>query len=332
MRRAASTIAAMFWIVACFAAEQTPQTNCVSVIVKTQDGSTIVGNPVRTEISLETVFGRVSVPFAMLKAIEREPSTADVVVHMSNGDRLSGKWQDDVFALRTAFGEPKISMTLVRSIALRSENIRQGLILHYSFDKDEGGKVTDASGCGHDGISKRGAWIKNGKTGGAFEVGRRQGYIETPDHPAWSFPGNRFSIALWLKLNALPSGEQMFIANDEGGGERNKWAFEFLNGSICFHINNPDSARLRIAPFQWTPEVGRWYHLAVTCDGTTYSIYVDGQCVATQDNPLAIPDAHAPLTIGQGEGLYVDGAVDEVMIFDRSLSETDIRQLCNSSE
>ncbi|NLB56719.1 MAG: hypothetical protein GX811_13340, partial [Lentisphaerae bacterium] len=97
-------------------AEEVQQTNVVSVVLTTQDGSRIVGSPVNAEIALETTFGSVSLPLAILKVIENETSTTNTVLHFENGDRLSGKWQDEAFMLKTAFGEQKVSLALVKSI------------------------------------------------------------------------------------------------------------------------------------------------------------------------------------------------------------------------
>jgi hypothetical protein len=65
----------------------------------------------------------------------------------------------------------------------------------------------------------------------------------------------------------------------------------------------------------------------VTRNGDAYSIYVDGTRVSTDTNSLPIPVAKAPLTIGQAEGLYVEGTIDEVMIFDRALSGDEVKQI-----
>jgi hypothetical protein len=110
-------------------------------------------------------------------------------------------------------------------------------------------------------------------------------------------------------------------------GERSKWAFQMQNGNLDFHINNPRRENYRIAASPWSPQTDRYYHLSVTRNGDTYSIYVDGTRFSTDSNPLPIPAAKAPLTIGQAEGLYVEGMVDEVMIFNRALSQDEVKQI-----
>ena len=206
-----------------------------------------------------------------------------------------------------------------------------GLLLHYSFDKDESAGISDNSGNGNVGIVRGAKYSPDGKAGGAYQVGSKVGYIETPDKMIRSFDGTSFTIAFWFKANAHFGGQQMFIAQDEGGGSKPKWAFMTSHGSLTFHVVNPSLAGAWIAATPWVPQIDKWYHLAVTRSANTYSIYVDGVCVASQTNLMPIPAINAPLTIGQGENLYVEGLVDELMVFKRALSKLEIKKLSDAA-
>ncbi|NCD21955.1 MAG: LamG domain-containing protein, partial [Spartobacteria bacterium] len=143
----------------------------------------------------------------------------------------------------------------------------------------------------------------------------------------WNFGDQPFSIALWIKLEQMPVGEQMIVGHDEGGGEQNKWAFEFWQGNLCFHVNSSRSESFRIGAIPWRGEVDRWHHLAVTREGSDFRIYKDGICVSEARHLLPVPSAKAPLTMGQAERLFVEGALDEVMLFDRELSADEVQGL-----
>src|ERR1043166_87807 len=83
------------------------------------------------------------------------------------------------------------------------------------------------------------------------------------------------------------------------------------------------------APF--SPNVGQWYHLAVTRNGNTYIIFVDGIPVGSEVNTVAIPNANAPLTIGQAEELgFMNGRLDEVTIYDRALTQAELQAIFNA--
>ena len=210
----------------------------------------------------------------------------------------------------------------------QQHTVLDGLLLYYAFDKDSDGTVVDLSGNCNTGTMKGAKFISEGRVGGACVVGAKVGYIEVPDKNDWSFGSNPFSITMWFKANAaIEHGEHMFVGHDEGGGARNKWAFEVLQGSLGFHINGSTIRSQRIAFHRWIPEQDKWHHIAMTRDGNTYKTYVDGVCVESVINDAPIPSIKAPLTIGQAEGLFVEGSVDEVMVFKRALTDLDVKKL-----
>lgn len=300
------------------------------------DGSRVIGVPTVTVIPIQTPYAKMDIPLRQIMTMEIGQDHEQASIALRNGDSLKGVINLGPVALDTLFGNVKIGIEIVKrarvllSGGTLSDAVRRGLLLHYPFDTDTKDKVADVSGNGRDGIVKGARWTPEGKIGGAYKVGKGDGHIETPDQDVWSFSGKDFSVCLWLKLRSLPTGEQVMVGHDDGGGERNKWIFEFLNGNLDFHINNPRGQSYRIAAVPWQPETGRWYHLSVSRKETTYTIYVDGVAVSKEDNALPLPAASAPLTIGQAEGLYMEGTIDELMIFDRALSAEEIQSVCDA--
>lgn len=297
------------------------------------DGSCIIGIPGIEAVSLETVYARMNVPLKQITAVKIEADHETAAFEMRNGDNLKGVVTLAPIKLETIFGTSSIGVERIRSIRVvllgrgLSDAAQEALVLHYAFDQDEGDKVTDLSGKKHHGVSKGAKWVPKGKVGGAFQVGKQAGHIETPDHEAWSFGMSPFSIGLWMNLNQPPAVEQMLVGHDDGSGATNKWVFGFSNGELYFHVNNKDGASSRIVCFPWVPEIGKWHYVAVTRNGNAYSLYVNGVSVATGQSVAAIPAASAPLTVGQAEGLYVEGMLDEVMIFNRSLTTEEVKQI-----
>jgi len=209
----------------------------------------------------------------------------------------------------------------------RSGSIMDGLVLYFPFDEDGGDVVRDASGNGHDGKVVGAQFTPEGKLGGAYRVGKRCGFIEVPANKAWSLGLEPFSIAVWVKLISFHSREQNILGCNEGGGELNKWTLQFYEGCLGFHINNPQSISARIAASSWYGRANEWHHLAVTREADTYCIYINGQCTVRGDNSHPVPAARAPLTIGQAEGLFIEGLLDEVMLFNRALAPEEVLTL-----
>ena len=71
----------------------------------------------------------------------------------------------------------------------------------------------------------------------------------------------------------------------------------------------------------------RWSHLAMTYDGTTVKLFIDGDEVATRPTTGSILTTADPLWIGGSRpyGEYFQGLIDEVRIYDRALDRNQLR-------
>ncbi|MDD4118369.1 MAG: LamG domain-containing protein [Kiritimatiellae bacterium] len=302
------------------------------IALSTQDGSSLVGTPLARGVRIETSFGRSAIPFQVMTRARLDAPEGGMVIEFRNQDRLTGTCLEKWIGVHTAFGVQKVPLDFIREIRVLSPVRADGLLAYYPFDGDADGQVRDASGNGRNGQALGAVFVPDGRLGGAFRVGRRTGYIQIPHDPAWNFADRPFTIALWVKLEGPPYGEQMMIGHDEGGGEQNKWAFEFWNGHLCFHVNTPRSESYRIAAIPWRGEPGQWHHVAVTRSEDRFQIYVDGAWVSEGKHVQPVPAARVPLTIGQAEVLFIEGLLDEIMIFERALPLHEIREIAHQEE
>jgi hypothetical protein len=78
--------------------------------------------------------------------------------------------------------------------------------------------------------------------------------------------------------------------------------------------------------------VGRWTHVAVTYDGSTYRLYVNGDQVSTHSASGAVLSTSDPLWIGgnQPYGEYFRGVIDEVRVYRRALARPALRAAMSS--
>jgi hypothetical protein len=73
--------------------------------------------------------------------------------------------------------------------------------------------------------------------------------------------------------------------------------------------------------------VGEWSHLAVTYDGTSVRLYVNGSEVSSRQTTGSIRQTSDPLWIGGNEpyGEYFEGEIDDVRVYDRALDPAEVR-------
>ena len=78
--------------------------------------------------------------------------------------------------------------------------------------------------------------------------------------------------------------------------------------------------------------VNAWTHVALTYDGATLRLYVNGTQVATPATTGAIQATDSPLWIGGNNpyGEYFQGLIDEVRVYNRALTQADIQADMNA--
>ena len=73
--------------------------------------------------------------------------------------------------------------------------------------------------------------------------------------------------------------------------------------------------------------VGAWSYVALTYDGSMLRLFVNGDQVASQHTTGAVKRSGNPLWLGGNHpyGEYFDGLIDEARVYDRALTEAEIR-------
>jgi len=206
-----------------------------------------------------------------------------------------------------------------------------GLVAWWPADGD----AQDRVGTNH-GVLVGGAGYAPGIVGEAFSFDGATGYAQIPDGDLWAFGTNDFTVELWVNWRALNPGTlgrpaTVFVGHDEAAFNNRKWFFAYGGGVLSFHVNGPGIGPWFLAQAPLAPETNQWYHVAVTRTALTFRIYANGLEVASESNPVVIPNASAPLTIGQAEDLgYLDGLVDEVAVYRRALSGSELQAIYNA--
>jgi len=210
---------------------------------------------------------------------------------------------------------------------------------HWKMDDDAGSStVVDSVGGAGNGAarSSTSALSTGGVIGGALTFDGSVDYVAVPDAAiGWAFEDD-FSITLWSRFDSFNPKwwESAFLAQDSGGGPANKWIFSYSTTSqrTLFHINGVCTGGPVITGEQWIAEAGAWYFVGLSRSGNTYTFYRQGVPDGSQVNSALFPDVAAPLTIGWAEGLggKFDGAIDDVRIYDRALSDLEMEAVCDA--
>ena len=197
----------------------------------------------------------------------------------------------------------------------------------YGFNEGSGTMVADASGNGNNGTISGATWTNSGKYGSAL-VFKGTNALVTVSNSTTLQLSAAMTLEAWVNPTTVGNafGDVIYKGNDNyyleatspgvgepGGGGTFGSSDVILYGTAALAVNT-------------------WSHVAVTYDGGTLRLYVNGTEVASQIQPGAILTSTNALQIG-GDNLYnqfFNGMIDEVRIYNRALSAAEIQTDMNT--
>ncbi|MBJ6367131.1 HYR domain-containing protein [Snuella sedimenti] len=146
---------------------------------------------------------------------------------------------------------------------------------------------------------------------------------------------NGFSIEAWVKPNAV-NGTRTVFSRKDAGDNTNGYDLSIVNGQVQFNWYN-GSGSGSVTTGGDTIGTDRWYQLALTFDGTTYTLYVDGIALGTSAGSApAATAANIEALLGAMDQAppndptnYYHGWVDELKIWNKAITVEHIRQMMN---
>ncbi len=196
---------------------------------------------------------------------------------------------------------------------LTFELAEQGLVAYYPFN----GNADDESGNGNYG-TVQGATLtidRFGKPNSAYSFDGLDDYVEMQSPLTLS----EFTFSLWIKtqMDGSIDNKIPYTIND---GTGHQYGLQGNSGGALSIVVDGEE----VNEFDWAFELDVWTHIVVTFDGLNIKLYKDGILTET----WAIPGM--PITgiliIGDPQSAW-DGEIDDIRIYNRVLSETEIQEL-----
>jgi hypothetical protein len=201
-----------------------------------------------------------------------------------------------------------------------------GLVAAYGFNEASGSTVTDGSGQDNRGTLGTGVTrTSRGRYGRALAF-NGQGMVTIP-HAA------SLGLTASMTLEAWVNPARSSITGDwrdviyKGDDNYYLMATSASNALPAGGASFGNTGSSTIEVFGTSPLRGnRWTHLAVTYDGATLRLYVNGALVSSRAYAGTFTTSTNPLRIGGNEfyGQFFQGLIDEVRVYNRPLSVAEI--------
>ncbi len=154
-------------------------------------------------------------------------------------------------------------------------------------------------------------------------------YVSVPSSPSLNLT-SQVTVEAWIRPDSLSSSE-MGIAGtwDDVSGNNRTYFLWILNGKASFYVAHNGGGDFANVNGVTALQVGTWYHIAGTFDGTNLRIYVNGVLEGTTTSAGAINTNSKPFFIGRqdaGDGnRYFAGAIDDVRVWSTARSASAIQ-------
>ena len=304
------------------------------------DGSYLMGLPSVRSLPVHTKLGRLDVPLIHLATMTYHDDRETVSLHFRDGDKLTGVLALDRFDLETIFGPVSVSAAHVQKVTIKpvvslTEAFQESLVLYYPFDQLED-TVMDQSGRNNHGLRVDATHTPNGVVNGAYEFNGEGAHIVCNDHPSLDLT-TAMTIVCWVRPNALDDRYAAQIVHKASRRPtRDAMIALYYFGRTAGHQTGTIQPCVTIdgkwgGASGFRPTRGVWCHAAVTYDGKQLAFYANGELTGVLEQPGSLATNDRALLIGKGLGLQhgrpFNGALDELMIFNRALSAEQIKRI-----
>ncbi len=209
-----------------------------------------------------------------------------------------------------------------------SSTVSTGIKAYYKLDETSG-EVVDSTGNGNNGTAENLTRGATGKIENAFDFDESLNssvYLGNPTDLNFSYLDN-YSISLWIKTEDQGA---MLIGKDGGGGSQSQYRVYIDRGGLA----GVGTGRTDFTRSTTNVSDNTWHHIVSVYNGTE-NIFVDGVHEATGTNGSDLFDADVYIGIRENnipESVRYDGLIDEIGLWNRSLTASEVSDLYNSGD
>ena len=202
-----------------------------------------------------------------------------------------------------------------------------GLVAAYGFSDGAGTTLSDVSGRGHPGTLSGPTWSASGHSGGALAFDGVNDFVSIADHSELDLTTG-MTLEAWVNPSALGTAWRTVLFKEQAA--HMTYAL-YANSSTTRPTGQAYVGGQRDARGPTALTTGAWTHLAVSYDGATLRLYVNGTQAATlaTSGPMAV--STGPLKLGGNAiwGEWFAGRMDDVRVYNRALSASELQSDMN---
>ena len=199
-----------------------------------------------------------------------------------------------------------------------AQDLNEGLVKHVTFDDDS--SLT----------AQKGGKITAGKLGNALQLDRSRSYVDLGDLSIME--NYKFTVSFWYKSK---SGRGWIVSEGHSSSNIPICGLSFYREIRLFCRSTAASSMKVSKSIRFDLNNDQWRHVAVTGDGNTMSVFVDGLYLGGMSLPVTRPSLNM-MSIGRlgrrNSGAYIQASFDDIRVYDRPLTVSAIKALSDADE
>jgi uncharacterized delta-60 repeat protein len=207
-------------------------------------------------------------------------------------------------------------------------DIPSGAVSLWRLDEGTGTSTDDSVGTNNGTLTGGPLWV-SGHSGSAVSFDGVDDYVSVP-HDA-SLTPTQITVSAWIKATNWKTEiwRGVVVAKDDWAGPPKGYDLRAGdNGKLSFVLATPSG--WKDASTDSLMVTGQWYHIVGTYDGTTVRVYINGVERGSATGGGDLSASSYPLNIGRcpyDTNRLFDGVIDEVAIFNRALTPSEIQTI-----
>jgi len=222
----------------------------------------------------------------------------------------------------------------------------EGLVAFWAFNNnsligENSTHVVDLADTSNATASGNPQWSEeNGTVGGAFNLDGTNDFFNVTQTGSLNFGTGDFSAFMWIRPNPVGSSFREMLSNrvNGAGGGQPGYVFDIsdqtCNDCLRLVFDDGSGGAVSGSPINFNLDDGLWHFVGFSADRSgDVTIYLDLQ-TGTFDISGETNNIDSPLTLNIGRenrGNFFDGNIDEIRIYNRTLSTKEVNDLYNKN-
>jgi len=199
----------------------------------------------------------------------------------------------------------------------------------WRFDDGSGLIANDSSGNLNTGVLKNGPTWVVGAFGSALSFDGINDYVEANNSKTLNITGNQFTLSAWVNPKAQSSTFGDIVTKRSGVNTQYYIAWWWNGSQVGFGTGLYNGSNVFFSASTYHP-LNRLYHVAAVYNGTRLRLYVNNTLEIDQPVIGNLLPFNVPVHIGwlgpTFNVSFFNGTIDEIKIYNRSLSDSELLQ------